>query len=146
MLSKSIPARLIGWALLFGTSVAMSQPVQFHFRSIDLPGATAPIAFGINPQGEIVGRYAVGAANHGYLLSKGTVTPIDPPFGLGVFAAAQGINPEGDIVGNYTDHGTVLGGDAIRTRAFLRNASGDFTRIDFPGAENTLAIKISPTG
>jgi hypothetical protein len=67
-------------------------------------------------------------------LSKGTVTTIDPPYGLGVFAAAQGINPEGDIVGNYNDHGTVPGGDAIRTRAFLRNASGNFMRIDFPGA------------
>jgi uncharacterized membrane protein len=38
------------------------------------------------------------------------------------------------------------GGDAIRTRAFLRDASGNFMRVDFPGAENTLAIKISPTG
>ena len=31
MLAKSIPASLIGWALLFGTSVAMSQPPQSFY-------------------------------------------------------------------------------------------------------------------
>jgi uncharacterized membrane protein len=143
---NSIAACLVNSALFLGASIAMSQPVQFDFRSFDVPGAASTFAFGINPQGEIVGRYASGAFNHGYLLNKGTVTTIDPPYGLGVFAAAQGINPEGNIAGNYTDRGTVPGGDAIRTRAYLRDASGSFMRIDFPGAENTLAIKISPTG
>jgi hypothetical protein len=71
----------------------MSQPVQFNFRSVDVPAASATIAFAINPQGDIVGRYALGTLTHGYLLSKGTVTTIDPPYGIGVFAAAQGINP-----------------------------------------------------
>lgn len=146
MSHKSMATGLISTALFFGTSVAMSEPVQFNFRSIDLPGTSADIALGINPEGDIVGRYSVGTATHGYLLSKGTVMTVDPPFGLGVFAVAQGINPEGEIVGNYTDQGTVPGGDAIRTRAYLRDEAGNFTRIDFPGAENTLAIKISPTG
>jgi predicted dienelactone hydrolase len=52
MLSKSIPARLIGWALLFGTSVAMSRPPQsfytvghhmFHLDVIGNHGEHRPI-------------------------------------------------------------------------------------------------------
>jgi uncharacterized membrane protein len=133
-------------AALLGTAVAMSQPTQFTFRSIDVPGATATRAFGVNPEGDIVGNYNIGAAVHSYVLSKGTVTTVDPPFGIKGTSAAYGINPQGDIVGLYADDGTVAGGDARRTRGYLRDAAGNFHRIDFPGAENTLAIKISPSG
>ena len=114
MLHKYIPARLIGAALFFGTVVAMSQPVQFNFRSLDLPAATGTVALGIDPQGDIVGRYAAGGAVHGYLLSKDTVTTIDSPFGIAGTSQAWGINPEGNIVGLYTDYGTVPGGDKFR--------------------------------
>jgi len=38
------------------------------------------------------------------------------------------------VVGLYTDHGTIVPGDALRTRAYLRDASGNFAAIDFPGA------------
>jgi uncharacterized membrane protein len=141
-------AILLSSAMLFGTRVALSQQVPFNFRSFDVPGATFTRATGINPEGNIVGAYAIGTVFHSYLLSKGMVTTVDPPYGIpgGNQVAAQGINPQGDIVGLYTDYGTIVGGDAFRTRSYLRDASGDFTRIDFPGAENTLAIKISPTG
>lgn len=133
-------------AMLFGAAIATSQPTQFNFRSIDIPGATLTRALGINPKGEIVGGYRIGTVGHSYVLSKGTVTTFDPPYGISGTSLAYGINPEGDIVGFYTDYGTVRGGDAFRTRSYLRDASGNFTRIDFPGAENTAAIKISPTG
>src|SRR5579872_1635777 len=146
MLRYVISSTLIGSAMLFGTAVAQGQPVQFNFRSLDIPGAGSTSALGINPEGDIVGRYVVGSAGHGFLLSKGVVTNIDPPYGISGTSAAWGINPEGDIVGLYTDHGTIAGGDALRTRAFLRDTAGNFTRIDFPGAENTFAIKISSTG
>jgi uncharacterized membrane protein len=133
-------------AMLFGAAIATSQPTQFNFRSIDLSGATLTRTFGINPEGDIVGSYSIGTVGHSYLLSKGTVTTLDPPYGISGTSQAQGINPRGDIVGLYTDHGTIVGGDAFRTRSYVRDAFGNFNRIDFPGAENTLAIKISPTG
>jgi uncharacterized membrane protein len=133
-------------AMLFGAAIATSQPSQFNFRSIDLPGATNTRALGINPKGEIVGGYSIGTVGQSYVLSKGTVTTFDTLYGISGTSLAEGINPEGDMVGLYTDYGTVLGGDAFRTRSYLRDASGNFTRIDFPGAENTFAIKISPTG
>ena len=136
----------ISAALFLGTSIAMSQPAQLNYRSFDLPGATLTAGFGINPQRNIVGLYKVGTVGHSYVLSKGTVTTIDPPYGISGTSQAEGINPEGEIAGLYTDYGTVPGGDAFRTRGFLRDASGNFTQIDFPGAENTFAIKVSPTG
>jgi uncharacterized membrane protein len=121
---------------------------SFTFTSIDLPGATVSQAFGINPQRDIVGRCVIDGVAHSYLLSNGTVNSvdIDPPYGIPGTSAAWGINPAGDIVGLYADYGTIVGGDVFRTRSYLRDASGSFTRIDFPGAENTFAIKISPTG
>ena len=136
----------LGVAMLVGTAVAMSQPIQFNFRSLDVPGATFTNALGINPEGDIVGRYFIGAASHSYILSKGTLMTVDPPYGITGTSQAFGINPEGDVVGFYSDQGTIVGGDAFRTRSYLRDASGNFTPIDFPGAENTFAIKISPTG
>jgi uncharacterized membrane protein len=132
--------------LFFGTSVAMSQPVHFNFRSFDLPGTSTAIGLGIDPQGDIVGGDQIGTVFHSYVLSNGTVKTVDPPYGIVGTSQGDGINPEGDIVGLYTDHGTIVGGDAFRTRAYLRDSAGNFTPIDFPGAENTFAIKISPTG
>lgn len=146
MSGNSIPGRMAATTLLFATAVAMCQAAQFNFRSVDLPGATATTALGISPQDDIVGRYVMGGAGHSYQLSNGAVTTFDPPYGIPGTSAAWGINPQGVIMGLYTDYGTVPGGDKFRTRAFLRDTSGNFTQIDFPGAENTFAIKISPTG
>jgi uncharacterized membrane protein len=133
-------------ATLLGTAVAMSQPDQFTFRSIDVPGAAATRAFGISPDGDIVGNYNVGALVHSYVMSKGVFTTVDPPYGISGTSGAYGINPRGEIVGLYADDGTVAGADARRTRGYLLDTSGKFHRIDFPGAENTLAIRISPNG
>src|SRR5260370_15792721 len=130
----------ISATLFLGTSIAMRQPAQLNYRSFDLPGATLTAGFGINPQGDIVGLYKVGTVGHSYVLSKGTVTTVDPPYGISGTSQAEGINPEGEIAGLYTDYGTVPGGDAFRTRGFLRDASGNFTPIDFPCAQNTVPL------
>jgi uncharacterized membrane protein len=129
---------------LLGVAAAMSEQHQFTFTSIDVPGATATRAFGISSDGDIVGNYNVGASVHSYVMSNGVVKTIDPPYGIRGTSGAYGINPQGEIVGLYADDGTVAGGDVRRTRGYLRDASGNFHRIDFPGAENTLAIRISP--
>jgi uncharacterized membrane protein len=133
-------------AAVLGTALAMSQPAPYTFRSIDVPGATATRAFGISPEGDIVGNYNVGSAVHSFILSKGAVTTVDPPYGISGTSSAYGINARGEIVGLYADTGTVPGGDARRTRGYLRDRSNTFHQIDFPGAENTLAIRISPNG
>jgi uncharacterized membrane protein len=84
------------------------------FTTIDVPGASGTVAFGINPGGDIVGFFAVGSGStsqlHGFLLSKGVFTTIDVP-GMSE-TLAFGINPQGDIVGYTTNfdvaHGFLL--------------------------------------
>ncbi len=154
MKNRRIAALTIAVALLvagltvpFGTALARSnRHLKFKTINVDLPGVTLTQALGINSEGDIVGRYQVGSAGHGFLLSEGTITTIDYPGGISGTTQAHGINSEGVVVGLYTDHGTIVPGDALRTRAYLRDASGNFAAIDFPGAENTFAIKVSPAG
>jgi uncharacterized membrane protein len=107
------------------------------FRSIDVPGATATRAFGINAAGEVVGSYTDATATYGFLWRKGKVTTIAFPGAIST--EAWGINPRGDIVGRYR-----IAGDA-RTFGFLLRR-GVFTDISVPGHLHTLPIKITPSG
>ena len=136
-----------GLTLPFGAARAGSKH-HLNFKSIDvaLPSVTFTSALGINAQGDIVGRYAVGTVGHGYLLSDGTYTTIDDPNGIGR-SQAQGITDEGEIVGYYAvPVPTTVDPAGAFTRSFLRDPDGTFSPIDVPGANNTLAIKMSPTG
>jgi uncharacterized membrane protein len=108
-----------------------------ELNSIDVPGATATRAFGINAVGEIVGAYTDAAGTYGYLLSDGEFTRI--AFPGSVQTEAWGINPQGDVIGRYR-----LAGDP-RTFGFLLS-DGVFTDISVPGHLHTLPIKISPSG
>jgi len=138
---------VVGLTVPLGTALAGSKHhLRFKSVDVDLPSVTLTQALGINAEGDIVGRYQVGSVGHGFLLSEGTFKTIDYPGGISGTTQAHGINPEGVVVGLYTDHGTIVGGDAVRTRAFLRDPSGNFTAIDFPDEENTFGIKISPRG
>lgn len=80
----------------------------------DFPGAAeiAPDGYahvgGLNLQGDIVSTYCLASCNnpatavlHGYLLSGGAYTTIDPPGAL--FTMAFGINSSDEIVGVYED-------------------------------------------
>src|SRR6267143_3359091 len=104
MKNRRIAALTIAAALLvagltvpFGTALAQSKhPLNFTSVDVPLPGVTFTAALGVTAQGDIVGRYAVGAVIHGYLLSDGTYTTIDHPNGVGR-SLAQGINEEGQI-------------------------------------------------
>jgi uncharacterized membrane protein len=80
---------------------------KFIFTSIDVPGASATLATGINAREAIVGIYYDTAGNsHGFLLKRGVFSTLDVPGSLvGVSGTLQteanGINNEGDIVGDY---------------------------------------------
>jgi uncharacterized membrane protein len=107
------------------------------FRSIDVPGAVATRAFGINAGGEVVGSYTDATGTYGFLWRKGKVTTIAFPGAIST--EAWGINPRGDIVGRYR-----IAGDA-RTFGFLLRR-GAFTDISVAGHLHTLPIKITPSG
>lgn len=120
-----------------GVDPASSGSAQLASTSIDVPGALATRAFGINAVGEIVGSYTDATGTHGYLLANGDFTIIKVPGA--VSTEAWGINPQGDIVGRYR-----VAGDA-RTFGFLLS-DGVFSDIAIPGHLHTLPIKISPSG
>ena len=47
---------------------------QGKFTSVDIPGATSTEANGLDPHGNVVGRYVTSDGyTHGYFLSKGKV-------------------------------------------------------------------------
>src|SRR5262249_32767648 len=79
---------------------------------------------------------------HGFLLSKGAFTTIDPPGA--VFTNPLGINSGGEIVGRFC---TTLpcASDRENVHGFLLS-DGEFTTIDIPGARGTNAWKINPRG
>lgn len=109
---------------------------QSPYTSIDVPGASATRAFGINAVGEVVGSYTDATGTHGFVWANGDFTMIKVPGA--VSTEAWGINPQGDIVGRYR-----IAGDA-RTFGFLLSDE-DFTDISVPGRLHTLPIKISPS-
>ena len=136
-------------ALILTSAISFSQPAavppansaglstaRITFKNIDVPGASATSAAGINNSGVIVGllQDSIGAF-HGYLADKegNFVKAIDFP------GAAQtepfGINESGDVVGSYVDDGGAVHG-------FLLH-DGRFATIDFPGAAATFPNDIN---
>lgn len=107
------------------------------FEPIDVAGARGTRAFGINPQGDIVGSYTDAAGTHGFVLSDGTLTTIDYP-GAST-TEAWGINARGDIIGRYT-RASVPG-----VRGFLLRKR-DFTDISIGSHVVTLPTKIGASG
>src|SRR5262249_38365274 len=143
---------VVAFSAMLGLGPAASE--EPTFTTIDFPGAVLTQTFDINAGGDIVGRYNDTAGkSHGFLLSQGSFSTIDPPGATGVNLSppctapqgpaatatrAAGINPSGDIVGRYTDAAGV-------THGFLLS-QGAYTTLDFPGAIYTQAIGVNPAG
>src|SRR5258708_2479162 len=122
------------------------------FTSIDFPGADAYTeAWKINDNGEIVGRYAGGDSKyHVYRLNNGSFSLVhDVPGAVqvapGNFIEAGGIDNFGDILSNYGSSEPCNLGSAGNVHGFVLSG-GIYTRIDFPGANVTLAFGINDNG
>ncbi len=125
---------------------------------IDVPGALATLAGGINQSGEIVGLscnastcsldYACQGC-HGFLLDHvgGSFSTIDFPGVLGTSATA--INDVGNIVGNYS---ACTGQDSKGGSCFVAQAhgfllsGGTYSSFDPPGSVGTFATAINNSG
>jgi hypothetical protein len=71
------------------------------YRTIDVPGADFTGLNAINEEGDVVGTYHVGAAHHGFVLTRsGKLIIIDVPGA--VRSSVGGISDNGNIVGFYT--------------------------------------------
>src|SRR5260370_14889717 len=101
----------LGLALLFAICMVSSGFAHDHgFTTIDVPGASFTEAFGINPEGNIVGQYSNTTGIHGFLLSSGAFTTIDDAGAA--FSKDYGVVPDNSIVGkssiDTTSHHSIL--------------------------------------
>jgi hypothetical protein len=121
----------------------------FTFTTIDIRGAVATQAWGINARGDIVGAYVDGTSrSHGYVIRDGDTTTIDFPGS--VFTQARGIGPGGDIVGLYRNAGE---NPLVDLHGFMLTKKGGFVAVDDDADHdgvrdhiNTVAQRILPDG
>jgi probable HAF family extracellular repeat protein len=114
--------------VLSSASLSLAQGNGYGSTTINVPGAVAADARGINDSGQVVGRYIDGSGNtHGFLYSSGSVTTIDCTGAT--LTEANGINTSGQIVGDYID-------TSLATHGFLLNSGGACTAIDDPEANS----------
>jgi len=120
------------------TTVAASAIAQFSFTSLTFPGGTKTFARGINDRETIVGAYRINPPRHALVIRNGKYLPLAPKSVLGGvnFSEAFKINSRGDVVGDYDDGST---------HGFLLH-KGELITLDFPGADQTLALGINDSG
>jgi uncharacterized membrane protein len=117
---------------------ARSVEYDVQLFDVELPGAVAPEAYGINARGDVVGLFRdSGEANRarGFLWSRGEFHQILYPGS--VTSVARGINDAGDIVGTWND--------GLKTLGFLLH-NGEFTAIDQETATMLIPWDISSNG
>jgi hypothetical protein len=112
-----------------------------RYTTLQVPGATETVAYGINDStGQIVGYYSDPAGNfHGFLFDQGSYSTLDVPGSKWTYA--NGINASGQIVGSYTDAADA----AYSAHGFLLD-QGSYTTLDVPGAIATSAYGINASG
>lgn len=132
---KFLKVALISTLAYLGTPSGIAMALPYRFTTIDVPGAFATRATGVNDSGEIVGRFADTTGDHGFLYKGGTFATLSPPGALQ--SDAVDINNAGHIVGSFTD--------SAGQHGFL-NVGGAFTTIDYPGATHTSALAIDNAG
>jgi probable HAF family extracellular repeat protein len=114
--------------------------VNGEYTQINIPGSNYTEIGGINNNGDISGTYFVGQKGYGFILhSDGTFKTISYPGHAGE-SGVTGINDKQWVVGTYApnpQNQTVYG--------FL-DTNGQFTRIAYPGAVQTMPSGINYTG
>jgi hypothetical protein len=99
-------ALVLAAACLAPCSPAMAY--DYKFMPLDVLGAKATYAYGLNDQGQVVGIWLDSEdLAHGFLYDKGAYRPLEVLGARGTWAF--GINNAGDIVGAYMDSASVHG-------------------------------------
>ena len=103
----------------------------YTYRTVDYPGASMTIIWGINDFGALSGQYAVnGGTSHAMVYNHGHFEPLDPGILGNYFSAAGGPNDLGTTYGGYADASGHQHGFLIRRHDQLKT-------IDFPGHLNS---------
>lgn len=134
-------------AALLGSACAQINTTNYKFVSINVPGAFATEARGINNNSEIVGWYQTGSAcpnnpcnTHGFKLINKVFTTVN--LGNKTNTQIRGVNDSGDVAGFF------MGTDG-KTHGFLLHHTGALQTIDFPnsvtgttanGVNNSLVV------
>ncbi|HEY0230467.1 MAG TPA: hypothetical protein VGC55_04365 [Dokdonella sp.] len=134
-------------AFAAGASAASPAPetdanfsANYTYQTLDYPGASSTIIWGLNDFGELAGQYSMnGLPSHAMAYRNGRFESLDPD---GLFddrtSAAGGPTEFGMLFGAYTDpsqrqHGFLLHGSQVET-------------VDFPGHLNANVDGVSPFG
>lgn len=123
------------------------QTPTFEYETIDVPGALATAAQGINASGDIVGVYAgTNGRTHGFIRQNGIITPIDYHTADNSLVAdntdARGIGPDGTVVGTYWN----VGEEAAASHGYRRTPDGTFYRVHDAGHLYEIPQRILPDG
>src|SRR6204780_3768190 len=114
-----------------------------RFQTVDFPGAVATALRGINNLGDVSGTYSIvdlNADEFGFIIPRrGPAISFKLPDPSATGIVAGGINDLRQLVGYYTDATSTLVG-------FLRQPSGQFVNIIFPGALSTQVYGINDCG
>ena len=114
--TRAICSATLGTLILAGP--ALAQPYRFVPLDVHCPATAAASACpaglspgqtaaqtsarGINSRGDIVGLYAAGGRQYGFLFAEGQFTSLEFPVSGGRGTIANGVNARGEIVGQYT--------------------------------------------
>lgn len=113
----------------------------YVFNTVDYPGATNTILFGINNSGQLVGEAAIGnGPAFGFVYGATGFAPLPPVLGS-VPRGASGINDAGVIVGAA---GVPTTGN-VGPLGFILNG-GTYALFSQPGWANTEARGINNSG
>lgn len=121
------------------------------FSRFDYPASGSgsnAMHYGATPDAKwIVGTYAQGGQQHGYLIVNGDVITFDVPYSLRT--VPQDINAGGVIVGNYRNPGelsSVSHGFILDTDRSIDQTEWEYSRFDVAGASVTRIRGINAGG
>jgi len=110
----------------------------FQYTTLQVPGATYTVAYGVNNNGDIVGSFVLNGVQSGFLYSGGAFQTIACP-GVG-YTIAQGINDNGVIVGWCGPFG------AHRKAYGFICQDGNYSYVTYPNALITALLGINNQG
>jgi len=117
-----------------------SMPAGYNYRTLDYPGATATIIWGINDFGDLAGQYtASGQPAHAMVYRNGRFDAVNPGDLFGDnFSAAGGPTDLGTLFGAYADdldvqHGFVLQWGRAQTVDFTGHLNSNVDGINLLG-------------
>ena len=97
---------------------------SYSFTTVNVPGASDTIAYGINNSGQVVGYFGDGSGFHGFVDTGGVFSTINDPSAT-ASTLAHGINSSAQVVGSFVD--------GIANRGFV-DTGGVFSTINDPSA------------